>query len=82
MSKMMRISQTTAKELEKIAKETGKSKQSILESALKIFSRELFLKKTNEEYKKIRENLDNHKEIKQEINDWDATLQDGLDIYE
>src|SRR3990172_8635395 len=50
MSKMMRINDATAEQLENLTKITGKSKQDLIAKAIDALARELFLKKTNEEY--------------------------------
>lgn len=73
----MRISQITAINLEKLSKELKKSKKSILEKAVQNYIREQFLKKTNEEYKKlISENPELYQEEQKEMSEWDITLND------
>ncbi len=79
MSKMMRITDITAKTLEKLVKMIGKSKTAILEKAVEEFMREQFLKKTNEEYAKIKANPQLWTIELQEREEWDATLADGLE---
>ena len=54
MPKTIRISNQAAKDLDLLSKELSVSKENILEKALKSFSRELFIKKTNTEYEKLR----------------------------
>ena len=82
MSKMMRISALTAQQLDELVKMIGKSKQAILEKAVSEFMREEFLKKTNEEYAHIKANPQLWALELQEREDWDATLNDGLEAYE
>lgn len=78
MTKMMRISETTAKNLDELAKTMGKSKQFILEKAIQAYIREQFLKKTNEEYHQLKQNKKEYADYLKEIREWDVTLQDGL----
>lgn len=74
----MRISEQTAKNLNELAKATGKSKQLILNKALEVYAREQFLKKANEEYAKFKKNKKAWKEEQKELEEWDITLSDGL----
>jgi hypothetical protein len=82
MAKMTRINEITAKNLDELAKTMGKSKQFIMEQALKAYAREQFLKKTNEEYAQLKQDSKAYTDYIRENKDWDITLQDGLDIYE
>ena len=78
MSKMMSISENTAKNLDELAKTLGKSKQVILERALQAYTREQFLKKTNEEYVHLKHDKKAYSGLKEEVQEWDITLSDGL----
>lgn len=78
MSKMMRISEKTAKNLMQLAKDTRKSKQIILEKAIELYARDQFLKKANEAYAKLKKNKRAWKEDRKELEAWDITLSDGL----
>ena len=78
MSKMMRISENTAKNLDELAKSIGKSKQVILEKAIQAYAREQFLKKTNEEYSQLKQDTKAYAHYEKESKDWDVALQDGL----
>lgn len=75
---MIRISPETSKNLDELAKTTGKSKQFLVEKAVQAYIRDQFLKKTNEEYAKLKQDKKNHGEFLKEINEWDITLQDGF----
>ncbi len=78
MSKMMRISEQTAKNLAQLSKFMGKSKQTILEKAIEAYAREQFLKTANEEYAKHKRNKKAWAEEQKELQEWDITLSDGL----
>ena len=82
MTKMMRISQETAKNLDELAKTMHKSKQFIMERAVQAFAREQFLKKANAEYLKLIQDKKAYGEYLQEENDWNVTLHDGLSANE
>ncbi len=79
MSKMMRITEATAQNLEELAKMSGSSKQAILETAVEAFLRDQFLKRANEEYAVIKANPQQWVLELQERDDWDVTLKDGLE---
>lgn len=78
MSKMMRISEQTSKNLAQLAKVTGKSKQAILEKVLEVFTREQFLKVANEAYAKQKKDKKSWQQEQEELHEWDITLYDGL----
>ncbi len=82
MSKTIRISTAIDQHLNVLAKTLGKSKQSIVEKAIEAFIREQFFKKTNEEYIALKKDRKKWKEYLQEQEEWDTTLEDGLEIYE
>jgi hypothetical protein len=79
MSKMTRISDTTAKHLDVLVKKIKKSRQLILEHAVEMLAREQFLREANEAYAKLKENPDAWKEMMDEYKEWDITLADGLE---
>lgn len=78
MTKMMRISPETAKNLAELAKNMRKSKQRIMEEAIQAYLREQFLKKTNAEYLELIRDKKAYNNYEQENSDWDVTLLDGL----
>lgn len=82
MSKMMRISEDTAKNLDRLAKEMGKSKQAILEKALQILVREQFVLKANAEYAMLKKDKKAWAKYTKEMKEWDITLEDGLSNFE
>jgi len=79
MSKMMRISDNTDKNLDELKNILGTSKQTILEKAVDLYIREQFLKKTNEEYAQLQKDPKAWAEELEERALWDVTLADGLD---
>ena len=79
MSKMMRVTDLTGKYLNKLSQEIKQSKQSIIEDAVKMFSRNYFLEKTNQEYLELRKDPSAWKEELKERQGWDCTLLDGLE---
>ncbi len=78
MSKMTRISDTVSTSLDKLCKETGKSRQLLIEEAVERLSRQYFLHKANEAYEKLRHNKKAWKEHLKEQALWDNALEDGL----
>lgn len=76
MSKLIRISQSSYDKLSDLEEALGKTKQQVIEKALKELEREQFFKRVNEEYIKNPELL---KEEKVLMEEWDVTLLDGLD---
>ena len=82
MSKMMRISDITARQLDDLTKMTGKSKQDIIAKAIDALARELFLKKTNQEYEQLKKDPKTWDQDCAALEEWDITLSDGLDIYD
>lgn len=79
MAKMMRINQKTSDNLDELTKISGMSKQVALEKAVEALLREQFLKKTNEEFAYIKAHPELRKVEIEERNEWEITLQDGLE---
>lgn len=82
MTKMMRITQLTAKNLEELVKILGKSKQSIMEEAVDNFLREEFFKKVNKEYEKLKVDPLLSDVEAEELSEWDQALKDELEEYD
>jgi predicted DNA-binding protein len=78
MSKMTRISDATSSNLDHLCKETGKSRQLLIEEAIERLSRQYFLHKANEAYESLRHNKKAWKEHLKEQSLWDNALEDGL----
>lgn len=76
MSKMMRVTDETANDLNELAKDMKKSKQLLMEMAVKKMAREQFFRKVEEAYRRMSPE-ERALEIK-EAGEWDVTLADGL----
>jgi len=74
-----RISKETHELLRRLSEEEGSSMQSIIESALEEYRRKKFLEDSNAAYKQLRQREEDWAQEKEEREDWDTTLQDGLD---
>lgn len=79
MSKMMRISEVAAKQLDDLIEVTGQSRQKILEAALQAFAKHLFFKKNDVQYKALKKDKAAWNEFAKEMAEWDVTLNDGLE---
>ena len=79
MSKLIRISNQTDLNLENLKQATGKSKQSIIQEAIDMFSRTHFLEQVSQAYARLRSNPKKWKLELKEREAWDATLLDGLE---
>ncbi len=79
MSKIARISDITHKSLDKLSKETGESRQSLIDKAVEKLRRELFLKKCDEEYQEFQKDEAALQEELKERELWETTLLDGLE---
>ncbi len=79
MSKMMRISELTAKNLDELVEMTGDTKQHLIEEAIELYKREQFLKKTNDEYIQLKRDPKAWQELSEEAQEWDVLLNEGLD---
>jgi predicted transcriptional regulator len=78
MSKIMRISDNTADLLNQLAKETKKTKSSLIEKAVSAYAQELFVRAANQEYARVNKGRKD-KSLEKELKIWDVTLSDGLD---
>lgn len=78
MSKLVRVSDEAYSKLNQIAKNTGSSKQDIIDTALNNLERETILKQANDAYSELKKNRKEWLEYQEEIFIWDATLEDGL----
>ena len=78
MSKLMRISDSSAINLESLSKLTGQSKQRILDKAITLYVYEQTLKKANAQYATLKKDSKEWKKMQAEQKAWDATIADGL----
>jgi predicted DNA-binding protein len=77
MATQARISRETHKKLVRLAAETGKTQQEVIEAAVGNYERELFLRQVNEGFARLRADTDAWREENAERAAWDATLEDG-----
>jgi len=78
-SSSVRIYDKTYKILNEIAGQTGKSKQEILDKAIEEYRRKEFIMEANKAYAVLRNNSEKWQEETKEREEWDATLEDGLE---
>ena len=78
MTKMMRVSDATYKNLDALAKDTDLSKQDLMEMAVKYLTKKYFLEKTNKEYEVLKKDPKQWKSYLKEQEAWDCCLLDGL----
>jgi len=79
MFKMMRISENMNDLLDKLSKETGEPKQELLEKAVRLLDRQMFLKKMAREAEILKRGKKAWIEYQEEMQLWEGTLLDGLE---
>ncbi len=77
MATQTRITETAHDSLVRIASQTGKSHQEVMEIALATYERDLFLDSVNEAYANLRADPDAWAEAEAEFKEWDVALTDG-----
>lgn len=77
MATQARISPETHKKLVRIAAETGKTQQEVIEAAVATYEREMFLQQVNEGFARLRADAEAWREEEAEREAWDGTLGDG-----
>ncbi len=80
-SATVRISNTARDDLRGLSNRTGKPMQRVVEEAIELYRRRLFLEEVNDSYALLRQDPEAWSEIVEEQAEWDATLADGLDEY-
>ena len=78
-SATVRISSSARDDLRDLSTRTGKPMQALVEEAIELYRRQLFLEEVNTGYASLRQNPLAWSEIAEERSEWDATLADGLD---
>lgn len=78
MSKLIRVSDSAYSKLEQIAHHTGRSRQELVDQAIKNLEREAILKRANDAYAAIRKDPKLWQEEQEELALWETTLKDGL----
>lgn len=77
MATQARISPETHSKVVRIAAETGKTQQEVIDLAVGRYEREMFLEQMNEGFARLRANPDAWQEVENEREEWDDTLADG-----
>jgi predicted DNA-binding protein len=77
MATQARISHETHKKLVRLAAETGKTQQDLIEAAVGSYERGMFLQQLNEGFARLRADTEAWREEEAERAEWDATLEDG-----
>ena len=74
----VRLNPHTYLVLKELSAKSGEPMLTILDRAVESESRRLFFEEANASYAKLRENTQAWAEYKSELQEWDATLRDGL----
>ena len=72
------ISSGTRKLVMELAQTTDTSPEKILDSAVQSYRRQIFLKRTNEAYARLKKDPKAWAVRKEELAEWDASAADGL----
>src|SRR5205085_11333896 len=75
----VRVSETAHRMLKELAEQTGQTMMDVLDQALEVYRRKLFLEQVNAGYAELRADSAAWAEHLAERKLWDATLMDGLD---
>ena len=76
-STQTRISVLSHEKLVRLASETGRTHQEVIDIALRRYERELFLERLNEGFARLRSDQKAWEQEQAERADWDQTLTDG-----
>jgi len=78
----VRISEAGRKLLRELAEKEGVSMQAVLEKALEIYRRQLFLEKINQAYSTLRQDKTAWAKVMEERTEFETTISDGLESLE
>jgi hypothetical protein len=78
---MIRVSTDTRDLIMKLAKENQTSLGELVDVAVRRMERDQFWQQYNEDYERLKADPGAWKDYQDELQAWDATLQDGLDDY-
>ncbi len=78
-SSTVRISHSARQNLRQLSTRVGKPMQAVVEEAIELYRRQLFLDEVNLGYASLRQDPVAWSEVTEERAEWDATLADGLD---
>ncbi len=77
-STTVRVSLKAKGVLQQLSSQTGKKMQEILDEAVELYRRRLFLQKANAAFAALQANPDAWADEEEERAVWDATLSDGM----
>lgn len=77
-STTVRVNLATHKVLARLAEETHFSIQTVLNSAVEAYRREVFLDRTNRAYAELKKDPKAWTEYQEELAAWDSTTKDGV----
>lgn len=78
-SSTVRISVHTKEKLKKLAAETGRKMQTVLDEAIELYRRQRFLEEANAAFAALRADREGWRAEQEERAAWDATITDGLE---
>jgi predicted transcriptional regulator len=78
MTTTVRISATAHEILKEESRATGRSMQAVLEDAIEHFRRRRFIADVNAAYSRVREDEQAWREVLNEREAWESTIDDGL----
>ena len=81
-TQVVRVPSETHSRLKAMASASGETIGEVLVKAVESFRREMLLNSTNEAFAKLREKESLWKDEQNERDEWEATLDDGLDDNE
>ncbi len=78
-SSTVRISAEAKETLRALASSTNKTMQDVLDEAVELYRRRMFLTEANAAFHRLRHNAQAWEQEKRERAAWDSTLADGLE---
>lgn len=75
----VRVSEATHETLRSLSTAEGKPMQEILDNAVEIYRRRVFLNGLSEDFRQLRENPEVWKDYEEEMTEWNNTLEDELE---
>lgn len=77
-SSTVRVSAEAKEKLHALASSTNKSMQDVLDEAVELYRRRVFLAEANAAFRRLRQDAQAWKHERREREAWDSTLADGL----
>jgi predicted transcriptional regulator len=77
MATQARLSPETHSKVVRLAQETGKTQQEVIDLAVSRYERETFLERLNEDFARLRSDPEEWEKEQEERREWEATLGDG-----